>query len=348
MLKIMIFYALKTFFKFSSFFLKLFGQKPAVADDFYILPAAQLIGFLSEKFNAGLTSSKDPKLARRNMEISSKIAMPKIKDIYWFEFVINLNSHSLKARFYRPFQNSTLDKAILFFHGGGFVLGSIKSHDATAALIAKTTQLPVISVDYRLAPEHQFPAAALDAIDCFDWLVKHASKFDINPQKIIVAGDSAGGNLAAVVAQQRKDSDVKPLAQVLLYPVLDFHFNSQSHKLFSNGFFLTRADLQYFMEQYLSDPQQAKDPMASPLLNKEFSNLAPALIITAGFDPLRDDGYKYFELLQKNNVLVIYKCYYDLIHGFMNMAIIPNGIDIIKEVCHTIKLFTDNIVDQRP
>lgn len=336
----MIYKFLKRILNKSKTLLKLLGQKPINLDGYYINSAAQLISFLSDKFNQGLMSSDNIEVARQRLERGAKIAMPKILGVYSYDFSIELKNRTIKARYYRSFDSIENKVSLLFFHGGGFVLGSIDSHDATIGKIAKKTGFSIISINYRLAPEHPFPAAVEDAVDSFKWLIKNANEFDIDPKHIVVAGDSAGGNLAAVVAQQAKGDRIPPLAQVLIYPVLDFHFTSNSHKTFSTGFFLSNKDMEHFRQLYLTEPTLADNYLVSPLLNPDLSNLAPALIVTAGFDPLRDDGAKYASILQKNGVKTLYKCYHDMIHGFIGMGILPNGLQLIDDVAYLIKSFT--------
>lgn len=222
---------------------------------------------------------------------------------------------TIPVRIYRPPRLASPTPAILFFHGGGFTVGSLDSHDRLCRVLADETQFMVVAVDYRLAPEHKAPAAADDAIAAFDWLLREAAALGIDPSRIAVCGDSAGGNLSAQVALARK-----PALQVLVYPMTDATSSMESHRSNGRGFLLDQDGIDWFHEQYLVDPAQARDPRVSPLYAANVSGVAPAIMLVAGFDPLRDEGIAYAHKLREAGVRVDLRCEDSLVHGFWSMT----------------------------
>jgi acetyl esterase/lipase len=226
----------------------------------------------------------------------------------------------LRARHYAPIPSGRPEPLIVFFHGGGFVLGDLESHDTPCRLLAHHAGAHVLSVDYRLAPEHRFPAAAEDARAALSWAHAHAAGLGADAHRVAVSGDSAGGNLAAVAAwQAARDGGPAPALQVLLYPATEFADRSRSHDLFERGFFLTREDMDWFAEQYAGAADPA-DPRLSVLRADDLEGLPPALVVTAGFDPLRDEGEAYAARLREAGVPVLVRRFPGLIHGFINMT----------------------------
>jgi acetyl esterase len=230
--------------------------------------------------------------------------------------------------------------AIVYFHGGGWVVGDLESHDASCRMLAAVSHCLVVAVDYRLAPEDPYPAAVEDALAAYRWVHGHHQELGISPGQVGVMGDSAGGNLAAVVAQELRTAAAgsgpevpPPVAQGLVYPALDARLDSPSMDSMGSGLFLTRANMEYYRRQYLPQPSDWEAPKASPLLAPDVSGLAPALIVTAGFDPLREDGSRYAEKLRQAGVEVEYRCYDDQIHGFMGMGILADSLALATEVC---------------
>jgi acetyl esterase len=178
----------------------------------------------------------------------------------------------------------------------------------------------VLSVDYRLAPEHRFPAAFEDCVAAVRWTAEHATELGVDSDRIAVAGDSAGGNLAAGVALALRDAGPRLALQVLIYPGLDMRGDTPSHKLFAKGYLLEREEIAWFQGNYLSSAAETLDWRASPLLAADHSGLPPAYIFTAGYDPLRDDGAAYAERLAACGVKVTYECFEGMIHGFITMG----------------------------
>ncbi len=227
---------------------------------------------------------------------------------------------AIAAKLFAPEHGQALP-LLVYFHGGGFVLGSPATHEGVCRTLAAEARCVVVSVDYRLAPEHPYPAAIDDALASVRHLREHARRFGGRGDRLAVAGDSAGGTLAASVCQRLRDAgEPQPLVQGLIYPCADLRRVHPSHARFGSGFLLTAAMLEWFYARYLPDPALAAAPEASPLLAERFDGLAPALILTAGFDPLRDEGRAYAQALQAAGVAVEYRCHARLIHGFFSLG----------------------------
>lgn len=229
--------------------------------------------------------------------------------------------------------------AFIYYHGGGWVIGNLDIVDVPCRRIANQANCVVISVDYRLAPEHKFPAAIEDAYAAVKWVATNGSEIQVNPNKIAVGGDSAGGNLATVVSMMARDKGGPSIVQqTLLYPVTNHSFDTISYEENADGYFLTKATMKWFWNHYLQNEQDGKNPYASPLLADDLSVLPPALVITAGFDPLRDEGEAYAERLKAANIPVEMTRYDSMIHGFCWMpGAIEQGMQAIDQVASTLK-----------
>jgi acetyl esterase len=211
--------------------------------------------------------------------------------------------------------------ALIYFHGGGWVIGDLESHDQICRALANATPLIVVAVDYRLAPEHKFPAAVEDAIAATRWIAEEAGSLGIDRQRLAVGGDSAGGNLAAVVTLDARDNGGPRLAaQLLIYPATDMGMDRPSHDRHAAQLPLTRAAMQWFVGHYLGDASEKSDWRASPLRAGRFQGLPPALVITAGFDLLCDEGDAYAEALARAGVPVSHERFAGQIHGFLSMG----------------------------
>jgi len=230
---------------------------------------------------------------------------------------------SIPLRLYRPLGDNgkqTLP-VLVWFHGGGWVIGDLDTHDCLCRELANRSGCCVISVDYRLGPEHKFPAAVDDAFNSVKWIAANARELRIDPKRLAVGGDSAGGNLAAVVSILARDERAPEIAhQILVYPVTDLHRGHPSQKTNGEGYVLTGAMLDYFYSHYLLEPSDKKDWRASPLLANDLTGLPPALVLTAGFDPLRDEGAAYAVALTKAGNETTYVCFERQIHGFITMG----------------------------
>ncbi|MCU0258565.1 MAG: alpha/beta hydrolase [Solirubrobacteraceae bacterium] len=237
---------------------------------------------------------------------------------------------ALPARLYVP-REALAEPAplLLYFHGGGWVVGDLDSHDATCRLLARTAGVRVLAVDYRLGPEHRFPAAPDDALAALRHVHAHAGDYGADPARIGVGGDSAGGNLSAATAlQAARDGGPAPAFQLLIYPVTDnvapqrAATETTSYRLFADGFFLTAEQMRWYRGHYFgtAEAELATDERASPLLAADLSGVAPAHVVTAGFDPLRDEGEAYAARLREAGVPVTLRRHPGLIHGFVNMV----------------------------
>lgn len=210
---------------------------------------------------------------------------------------------------------------LVYFHGGGWVVGSVETVDASCRSLANLAGCIVVSADYRLAPEHKFPAAADDCYAATRWVGLHAASFHGDPKRIAVGGESAGANLAAAVALMAQERAAPSFVyQLLAYPVINHAFDTPSYRDNADGYFLTREMMQWFWRQYLATEADGENPLASPLQARYLTGVAPATILTAEFDPLRDEGAAYAAKLREAGVPVTYQCYDGLIHGFFGMV----------------------------
>jgi acetyl esterase len=286
---------------------------------------------------------------RKQFAVLNRIAMPVRTDVHVTGRTITGpdGAPPIPIRVYRTFgtgfgaagRPGARLPAIVFFHGGGWVIGDLDSHDASCQLLAAVSGCVVVAVDYRLAPEHPFPAAVEDAEAAYRWVHRHGAELGAAAGQVAVFGDSAGGNLAAVVALrfrggQEGDDDVPgPVAQGLVYPATDGRLDSPSVHALGEGFFLTAASMHYFFDSYVPDGADRLHPDVSPLTAADHSGLAPALVVTAGFDPLRDDGQRYAAVLRDAGVEVEERCYDDQVHGFFGMGVLPDSLALATEVC---------------
>ncbi|NHN48860.1 alpha/beta hydrolase [Halostella sp. JP-L12] len=226
----------------------------------------------------------------------------------------------IPVRVYRP-DVETPAQALVFYHGGGWVLGTLDSADDLCRRFARRAGCAVVSVDYRLAPEHPFPAADDDAYTALERVVDDAAAFGVDPERVGVAGTSAGGNLAAATALRARDEGGPPVAQqVLCYPMTGRRFDAESYDENADGPLLTRRDVEWFWDLYLDDADRASDPYAVPLRADDHAGLPPATVVTGGHDPLRDEGVEYAERLADAGVPVDHLHYPSAVHGFLSMA----------------------------
>jgi acetyl esterase len=230
---------------------------------------------------------------------------------------------AIPLRVYRPagVSDSRPLPALVYFHGGGWVIGDLETHDVLCRQLTAEAGISVISVDYRLAPEHKFPASVDDAWAATRWVAAHGADLAIDPGRLAVGGDSAGGNLAAVVALFARDAGGPRIAlQSLVYPVTDLASESQSYADLADGYMLTRDSMRWFKAHYLAKEADASDWRVSPLRAPSLAGLPPALVITAGYDPLRDEGEAYARRLREAGVTVDAVCFGGMVHGFVGMG----------------------------
>jgi acetyl esterase len=244
----------------------------------------------------------------------------------------------IPVRVYTP-EGSGPFPGLVYFHGGGFVLCSLDSHDGICRSLAHAVGCVVVSVDYRLAPEHRYPAAADDCYAATQWVAKNGSELGIDVTRLAVGGDSAGGNLTAVTALMARDRGGPALRfQLLVYPVTDFAFDTASYRENAQGYFLTTNMMRWFWDQYLADPKQGAEAYASPLRASDLSRLPPGLCITAGYDPLRDEGEAYAERLRRAGIAMPTSRYGGMFHGFFGMGgALDKGREAVSEAAAALR-----------
>jgi acetyl esterase len=246
------------------------------------------------------------------------------------EHVIPVDGAEIPARLYVPEGAGETPPLTVYFHGGGWVIGDIDTHDGTCRALARASKVAVLSVGYRLAPEHRYPTAALDCYAATEWASRHGALLGVDGARIAVAGDSAGGNLAAAVAIMARDQGGPALRhQLLIYPVTDDDFSMESYGANGGGnYFLSTQTMQWFWNQYLGNEGSGSAPLARVLRTENLSDVAPATVITAEYDPLRDEGAAYADRLTHAGVATDYHCAPGMIHGFYSMfAYVP---DVLK------------------
>ena len=274
-----------------------------------------------------------PKLARGFYDKACEIARGEPPELFAVEDLsLPGPAGELSARCYRPSEQSGLP-ILVFFHGGGYTIGSLDSHDAVCRHLCAGADCLVVSIDYRLAPEHRFPAATEDAYAATCWVAEHARELDGDASRIAVAGDSAGGNLSAVTCLNARESGFPAICyQLLIYPGTDMTESFPSHNEFGEGYLLTSSLIGWFHTNYLPDDFDPKDWRCSPLHAADHSALPPAHVLTAGYDPLQDEGRAYAEKLQAAKVPVSYTHYEGMLHGFITQpGFIDNAVNAVQE-----------------
>jgi acetyl esterase len=246
---------------------------------------------------------------------------------------------SIPARVYSAHADTTPRSTVAYFHGGGWVQGDLETHHGLCARLAQHADAVVVAIDYRLAPEHKFPAAVDDCFAAYRWLRAHGRDVGADPARVAVAGDSAGGNLSAVVSQLAAGGGVPgPTCQVLIYPAVDFSLETESHRELRDGHVIPRDRILWYSEQYLRGEPDKADLRASPLRAPKLAGQPPTLIVTGGFDPLRDEGRAYAERLREEGVEVVYREYPGQIHAFVSLTkAIPQGMACTLEIAEYLR-----------
>jgi acetyl esterase len=282
---------------------------------------ATLLG-IGDRIGATDMGSRTPTVARNEMaESSAMVEDEPCPDVTVTNRILLDEGVRIPARTYIPKGIESNSAGIVYYHGGGFALGDLDTHDRYCQHLAREVSARVIAIDYRLAPENPFPAGLDDGLRAFRCVARRAREFDMDPKRLVVMGDSAGGNLSAVVAHKTKNDAIKPALQVLIYPAVDGSCTMKSHQLFGKGWLLTSENIEQFYHWYVGDePAARRQPDVSPIYANNFQGLPPALVYTAGFDPLRDEGQAYAERLSKEGIPTQYHCFRSLTHGFASMG----------------------------
>ncbi len=273
--------------------------------------------------------------ARRQMEARTAALAPPATVGAVAERRIDGPAGPIRLRIYTPASAGPWP-LLVFFHGSGFVLCSLDTHDGMCRNLCAGSDCIVVSVDYRLAPEHKFPAALDDCTDAARWAIAHAREFGADAARTVLAGDSAGGNLAAAAALRLRDEEGPPLAgQLLIYPVTDYHTpGTPSYAQNADGYGLTRATMEWFWGHYLADPAGAANPYAAPLKASDLRRLPPTLVQTAEYDPLRDEGELYATRLREAGVPVELSRWNGMNHGFLSwVGVVDRAGEAMDEAC---------------
>jgi acetyl esterase len=302
---------------------RLFGPPPQIDGQTLASDIHALIRLATIAGSTSITHGLEPTEARlaNRLGADATTARPPIPMARVEAVEVPGAAGPLPSRLYVPggLPAGTPAPLLVYFHGGGWVVGDLDTHDGVCRFLAAAAGTTVLSIDYRLAPEHPFPAAVEDSWAAFNWAIANAAELAVDPNRIAVGGDSAGGNLAAVVSLlARAGGGAMPAMQLLIYPATDSADDTRSRQLFSDGFLLTRGDMDYFEAHYLPVRSDADDPRVSVLRAPDLSGLPPAYVATAGFDPLRDEGEAYALRMREAGVQVALRRHPGLIHSFAN------------------------------
>lgn len=296
----------------------------------------EMAGLLEELGSAPAPSfeSLSPEGARRLME--EMFPLPEEPEPVADVMELEISDEGIPVRVYLPRGDGPYP-TLVYFHGGGWVLGDLDTHDATCRALTNEAECMVVSVDYRRPPEHTFPTPLEDCYTVLEWLFDDAATMQIETDSVAIGGDSAGGNLAAAVALLARDRDGPSIAhQSLIYPVTNYGFDTDSYEENGEGYLLTKGAMEWFWDHYLDSDIDGKNPYASPLLAEDLTDLPPATVTTCGFDPLRDEGVAYARRLEEAGVSVNHINYEDCIHGAAQFLIEPMDLtrsrDLIDDV----------------
>lgn len=315
---------------------RLARSAPVVVDGNTLDPGVQLLLATRRRLGARPWHALTPEQARSAMAAEARMGALRPSEVGAVtDLAVAGAEGPLRARHYAPpGAPEAAQPLLVYLHGGGFVMGDVDSYDPVCRILCRHAGVHVLSVDYRLAPEHPFPAAVHDAAAALEWAFEHAAGLGADPARVAVGGDSAGGNLAATVARlATRDGAPVPALQLLIYPATDVESEWPSRAQFADGpYLLTTADIAFFEHHYMSEAA-GDDPLGSPLLAGDLSGLPPALVVTAGFDPLRDEGEAYARALRDAGTPVILRRFGELVHGFLNLATLnPASHDALVEI----------------
>lgn len=312
----------------------LFGAPPRSPEGYTLDPVMHTIVTAGKMVGVTDATSLPPDEARPAFERSLRLAEGCLRrGVDVRDLSLPETAAGLRVRVYRPHVTASPSPAVVFFHGGGFVLGSLDSHNDLCREVALRARAVVLSVDYRLAPEHPYPVPVRDGLDAFRALRARAEALGVDPARMAVAGDSAGGNLAALVSNALRGAD-GPCAQWLIYPATDFTRAFPSHATFADAAILPKRSIDRFLDAYVPDPATHDDPEAAPYFAEDLSGVAPAIVQTAGFDALRDEGDAYARRLRGAGVEVAHRCETTLLHGWAQMAaLVPAADDALAWGC---------------
>ena len=301
----------------------------------------QIVTYLRRLEEAGLPPVEEqvPDEARASYNESAPLVFGPVDEVYSVE---DRDAGGVPVRIYRPVETSEPSRALVYFHGGGWVLGNIETHDGVSRALAKRTPCIVVSVDYRLAPEHPYPAALEDSWQAASWVLANAKELGIDEERVGVGGDSVGGCLAAIVARRGRDHGTPFAAQLLIYPTTTTRQETPSYSYFALGYGLSREAMAWYWKQYLGDYDGSNDPDVSPAALHDMRRLPRAIVITAEADVLRDEAETYAQRLFLSGVETEGYQYEGMIHGFVRMAgIVDRSRQALDEIAESLGPFLD-------
>ena len=300
-------------------------------------PQAKALLALIEQRGLPATHTLTPVEARRMYRERRFFTQPQAPEVAQVRDASASGPHGdIPLRIYRPLGSTAAATlpVLVYYHGGGWVIGDLDTHDTLCRELANSADACVVAVDYRMGPEHRFPCAINDCIAATNWVSREAGALNIDTARIAIGGDSAGGNLAAAVAIAARDQGDLPIVhQLLIYPATDQRRGAPSHTTNGQGYMLTADTMNYFHDHYIDDTAHDLDWRASPLLRQDLTRLPPALVITAGFDPLRDEGLMYANRLSEAGNAATYICFERQIHGFITMGRVLDEANTAVALC---------------
>jgi acetyl esterase len=302
-------------------------------------PQAQALMQLMVEKGVPPVNTLTPSEARVSYRSRRTFTQPDAPEVFKVEdTVFSANGVTVPVRVYHPHtaQTSKALPGLVYLHGGGWTIGDLDTHDVLCRSLCLQAEVVVVSVDYRMGPEIKFPAAYEDTVAAFNWTVSQAASLGIDPQRVAIGGDSAGGNLSAAACiglRDQKGLSVQPAFQLLIYPATIMWQDTPSYHANGQGYMLTKDSIAYYTENYLRNKDDAKDWRASPQWADSHANLPPAFVLTAGYDPLRDEGQMYADALSKAGVSTQYVCFERQIHGFITMGRVMQEANTAVSLC---------------